>query len=84
MKNALTIATEVFIVVLVIGIVFGIAMGMGEASRTDRAQKAVPIGNGIERTDDPERGVSCYRSRANGAALSCVGTGIGLVGDLAQ
>lgn len=34
--------------------------------------EAEEIGNNIWRTDDHERGVSCYRSAQSGGTLSCV------------
>lgn len=37
-----------------------------------KAAQAEPIGNNIWRTDDNERGVSCYRSAQSGGTLSCV------------
>lgn len=70
-----------------IGLLGGITLGLllnAACSPHKAAEAAKPaeyeeIGNGIKRTDDRERGVSCYYKigQSGRPSLSCVLTGVG-------
>jgi len=63
--------------VLTVGlaVILGVAALGSPESKVEAANDSVDIGNGIQRTDDTERGVTCYRVGYN-APLSCVVTGV--------
>lgn len=76
-----------FLICMVAGVLVGLILGLNiqPLSKEEREAQAlkpnppefVSIGNDINRTDDREMGVSCYRTYNS---VSCVMTGVGLEG----
>lgn len=63
--------TKIACAALLLGVVYGCAVNGSEESY-------VGIGDGLIRTDDTARGVSCYHRPYTNTGLSCVYTGIGI------